>query len=190
MKNPPISPTENTYINYATLRVMNRALLRNRLWLTLLVAGLTSVIFLMDILTPVGVTISMLFALPIYLTRFFPELWMIPAFALLCTGLNLLTLLLSPSGGIPWIVTVNRFLIVCLIWGVAYLTAQIKVLHGFIRVCSSCKKIEDEQGRWMAWEVYIGRRSEADFTHGICDDCAAKFYPDSVSERIAKLVPK
>lgn len=169
---------------------MKRALLHNRLWLAFLIAGLIAVIFVTDILTPVGVTTSMLFAIPIYLTRFLPGLWTIPVFALLCTALNMLTLFLSPPGGIPWIVTVNRLLIIGLIWGVAYLTMQVKVLHGFIRVCSACKKIEDEHGRWMAWEVYIGHRSEADFTHGICNECALKLYPESINERLAKLFPK
>jgi hypothetical protein len=58
---------------------------------------------------------------------------------------------------------VNRLLAVCLIWGTAYLTVQIKVLYGYIRVRSACKKIEDDGGRWVAWELYIGRHSEADF---------------------------
>lgn len=169
---------------------MNRTFLRNRTWLALLIVGLTATIFLIDVLTPVGVLISMLFAIPIYLTRFLPGLWMVPAFATVCTVLNLLQFVLAPPGGIAWIVIVNRLLIVCLIWGVAYLTMQIKVLHGFIRVCSACKKIEDEQGRWMAWEVYIGHRSEADFTHGICEECAQKLYPESITGRLGKFIQK
>ena len=169
---------------------MNRTFLHNRTSLTFLIASLTATIFLLDALTPVGVLISMLFAIPIYLTRFLPRLWMVPAFAMVCTVLNLLQFILAPPGGIAWIVIVNRLLIVCLIWGVAYLTMQIKVLHGFIRVCSACKKIEDEQGHWKAWEVYIGHRSEADFTHGICEECAQKLYPESITGRLEKFMPK
>ena len=78
---------------------MNRTFLRNRTWLALLIVGLTATIFLIDVLTPVGVLISMLFAIPIYLTRFLPGLWMVPAFTTVCTVLNLLQFFLAPPGG-------------------------------------------------------------------------------------------
>ena len=56
--------------------------------------------------------------------------------------------------------------------------ARIKVLSGFIPICSSCKKIRDDQGYWNQLEAYIQNHSEAQFSHGICPDCAAVFYPD------------
>jgi hypothetical protein len=56
---------------------------------------------------------------------------------------------------------------------------QIKVLYGYIRVCSASKKIEDDGGRWIAWELYINRHSEADFTHGMCEECGLRLYPEA-----------
>ncbi len=50
----------------------------------------------------------------------------------------------------------------CLILGNSYLTVQINVLDGYIRVCSTCKKIEDEGGGWVAGELYMSRHSEAE----------------------------
>ena len=61
--------------------------------------------------------------------------------------------------------------------------ARIKVLSGFIPICSSCKKIRDDQGYWNQLEAYIQNHSEAQFSHGICPDCAAVFYPDYFTTR-------
>ena len=158
---------------------VSRRLLRYNTWLPLIIGVLIAVIFLADFLTPTGVIVSMLYPLPIYLTRFLRPLRVVPASAVLCTALTILTWYASPLAGTPWIVMINRLLVICLIWGTAYLTAQIKVLYGYIRVCSACKKIGDDEGRWVAWELYISRHSEADFTHGMCEECGLKLYPEA-----------
>jgi PAS domain S-box-containing protein len=56
--------------------------------------------------------------------------------------------------------------------------AKVKLLSGLLPTCASCKRIRDEQGQWHEWQGYIHRHSEADFTHGICPDCASRLYPD------------
>lgn len=56
--------------------------------------------------------------------------------------------------------------------------AEIKTLSGFLPICASCKKIRDDSGYWNQLETYIRDHSEADFSHGICPDCAKKLYPD------------
>jgi PAS domain S-box-containing protein len=55
---------------------------------------------------------------------------------------------------------------------------RIKTLRGIIPICASCKKIRDDQGYWNQIESYIKDHSEADFSHGICPDCAKRLYPD------------
>lgn len=54
---------------------------------------------------------------------------------------------------------------------------QIKTLRGIVPICSSCKKIRDDQGYWNQVEVYIHKHSQAEFSHGICPDCMKKLYP-------------
>lgn len=54
----------------------------------------------------------------------------------------------------------------------------IKTLEGILPICSSCKKIRDSEGHWQSLERYIGQRSKAKFSHGICPECARKLYPD------------
>lgn len=60
--------------------------------------------------------------------------------------------------------------------------AQVKTLKGLLPVCSACRRIRDKSGRWEQMEVYIRNHSEADFSHGICPECAAKLYPDFLDD--------
>lgn len=55
---------------------------------------------------------------------------------------------------------------------------RLKYLEGFLPICASCKKIRDDEGNWQQMEEYIRDRSEAEFSHGICPQCARKLYPD------------
>lgn len=56
--------------------------------------------------------------------------------------------------------------------------AEVKTLSGLLPICSHCKKIRDDKGYWNRIETYIQDRSEAEFSHSICEECAKKFYPD------------
>lgn len=55
---------------------------------------------------------------------------------------------------------------------------DVKILSGLLPICSSCKNVRDDNGYWNKIETYISRHSGADFSHGICPDCAKKLYPD------------
>ena len=55
---------------------------------------------------------------------------------------------------------------------------QVKTLSGMLPICASCKKIRDDKGYWNQIEEYIRTHSEAEFSHGICPDCARKLYPE------------
>jgi DNA-binding response OmpR family regulator len=49
---------------------------------------------------------------------------------------------------------------------------QIKTLSGIIPICMFCKKIRNDQEIWQQLENYIAEHSEADFSHGLCPECA------------------
>jgi hypothetical protein len=55
--------------------------------------------------------------------------------------------------------------------------SRVKVLSGLLPICSSCKKIRDDQGYWNQMELYIREHSEAEFTHSLCPECAQKLFP-------------
>lgn len=55
---------------------------------------------------------------------------------------------------------------------------NIKTLKGLLPICSSCKKVRDDKGYWNQIEAYVSEHSGAEFTHGICPDCARRLYSD------------
>ena len=55
---------------------------------------------------------------------------------------------------------------------------KVKTLSGLLPICSYCKKIRDDKGYWNQIEAYIRDRSEAEFSHSICQECANKYHPD------------
>jgi two-component system sensor histidine kinase DegS len=59
--------------------------------------------------------------------------------------------------------------------------AEREVLRGLVPICANCKKIRDPQGQWQPLETYIEKRSEAQFSHGLCDCCRYELYPDSAT---------
>ena len=61
--------------------------------------------------------------------------------------------------------------------------AHVKKLSGLLPICASCKKIRDDRGYWLQVEEYIRDHSEAQFSHGICPECAKKLYPDFFADK-------
>jgi hypothetical protein len=61
-------------------------------------------------------------------------------------------------------------------------TAQHRVrrLEGILPICASCKRIRDGDA-WQSVERYVAARSDAEFSHGICPECAARLYPEEAS---------
>jgi PAS domain S-box-containing protein len=55
---------------------------------------------------------------------------------------------------------------------------NIKTLKGLLPICANCKKIRDDKGYWNQIEAYIRERSDAEFSHSICPDCAKDLYSD------------
>jgi hypothetical protein len=52
--------------------------------------------------------------------------------------------------------------------------AEVKALTGLLPICSYCKNIRDDKGYWKKVEQYISEHTGAEFTHGICHECADK----------------
>lgn len=56
--------------------------------------------------------------------------------------------------------------------------AEVKTLGVLLPICSSCKKIRDDEGYWGEVESYIMKHSDATFTHGLCPECISKYFPE------------
>ena len=60
---------------------------------------------------------------------------------------------------------------------------SVKQLGGLLPICSYCKKIRDDQNYWQQVEAYVGKHSEAKFSHSICPQC----YEDIVKPQMVQL---
>ena len=56
--------------------------------------------------------------------------------------------------------------------------SKIRTLSGLLPICSSCKRIRNDQGYWEQIESYVRDHSDAEFTHGYCPECTQKLYPE------------
>ena len=64
-------------------------------------------------------------------------------------------------------------------------SAEVKMLKGLIPICAWCKKIRDDKGYWESVEAYIGERTKAEFTHGMCPECAEKYLAEEDNKKSA-----
>ena len=59
---------------------------------------------------------------------------------------------------------------------------EVKTLSGLLPICANCKKIRDDKGYWNQIEIYMTKRIDVEFTHGLCPNCAKTFFPDVTPE--------
>jgi hypothetical protein len=60
------------------------------------------------------------------------------------------------------------------------LNDEVQTLQGLLPICSFCKSIRNELGEWEHLEKFISKRSETQFSHGICPSCHQIHYADLV----------
>ncbi len=63
---------------------------------------------------------------------------------------------------------------------------QLRRLEGLLPICAHCKSVRNDAGDWLAVEEYIAEKSEAQFSHGICPDCADFEFPGVLSRPEAR----
>ena len=153
---------------------------------------LSIAIFLLDSLIPLGVAGGVPYILVVLVSLWSPRKKLPVYVAIGGSILTIIGFYSSPAGGELWKVLFNRSLALFAIWTTAILSVQretmqkerekalltVKILSGLLPICASCKKIRDDKGYWNQIESYIKDHSEAEFSHGICPDCAKKLYPD------------
>ncbi len=60
---------------------------------------------------------------------------------------------------------------------------RVRQLEGLVPICAWCKKIRTEgadpylPSSWVPVEQYVGERTDAEFSHGICPDCLERVSP-------------
>lgn len=56
--------------------------------------------------------------------------------------------------------------------------SELYQLRGLLPICAKCKRIRKDDGYWEQLEIYISQHSRADFSHGLCPECALELYPE------------
>jgi hypothetical protein len=172
-------------INRAITRLVNSAVLchpANRIsWVAI---SLLCALLLLVIDLQVGpiIRLPILFIFPVAAASWFGG-WKAGAFISIC--MPAFRLIVEKDLIKPWTFQeslINTAILIAaflLISGlISYIHQQrnkIKILQGFIPICSFCKKIRTED-KWVQMESYITHNSEATFTHGLCPECARKHY--------------
>jgi integral membrane sensor domain MASE1 len=67
--------------------------------------------------------------------------------------------------------------------------AEIKTLRGFIPLCAWCHKVRDDAGFWQEIEQYLGERTDATISHGICPACVEKQTREIQEHRAERALP-
>jgi sigma-B regulation protein RsbU (phosphoserine phosphatase) len=56
--------------------------------------------------------------------------------------------------------------------------ADVNRLSGLLPMCSSCKRIRNDQDYWQQLETYLSEHSEAEFSHSYCPECLERARQD------------
>jgi len=157
-------------------------------------------VLVLDVLTPVNLAIWLLQIALVWISTLWSDRLQILCVATACAMGAVLGLCLSPNFRlVSWVEIVNLLLALGVMAAIAIararqLTAEdasleasrelaksqqtIRILSGLLPICAWCKKIRNESGSWEQLEVYICDRSNAQFTHGVCQACAARMHRD------------
>lgn len=63
---------------------------------------------------------------------------------------------------------------------------EVQLLQGLLPICSSCKKVKESNGYWTAIDEYLSTHKLIDVSHGLCDECLLKVYPQFGSAILAE----
>lgn len=150
-------------------------------WLTL-----SCLIVAADYITGPYIRFPIFYVIPIALASWFNgRRW---GFVLACS-LPLVRILFRFLWNLPWgiletIVNAGTYMIIfsLLVFLIVdeaerhTLLKEVKVLRGLLPICSFCKRIRNRDNQWEALEDYITQRSKAEFSHGLCPECAKEHY--------------
>lgn len=141
-------------------------------------------VVIVDILTGPAVRFPIIFTLPVLLCSWFNGFIPGLLLALILPVARLVSFDLVWR--LPWnrwelllndLIQTLTFLVLALLASyAAEQQRQVRILRGFLPICSFCKRIRNDQGSWQQMEEYISQHSEAKFSHGLCQDCLKAQY--------------
>jgi len=159
------------------------------------------VVLALDTVTPLGLAVWLLQVVLVWITTLWANSRQLLVLAAICATFIVLGFELSPkTGSITWVDQCNVLLGLGTVSALThsclrqratedarrkaaqeFAQAQetVRILRGLLSICAWCKKIRNEAGNWEQLEFYIHNHSHAEFTHGICQECAARLNPET-----------
>ncbi len=61
---------------------------------------------------------------------------------------------------------------------IVQLTERVRTLEGILPMCAYCRRIRDERGAYQSLEDFVSDKTPAQFSHGVCPECAKKHFED------------
>ena len=61
--------------------------------------------------------------------------------------------------------------------------AEVKTLRQILPICMYCRQVRDDRGAWGDLEAYVRKHKGTDFSHGLCDPCSQKMFPEIHEKR-------
>jgi len=155
-------------------------------------------VLILDALTPVGLAVWLLQVVLVWLATFWADRRQMLVIGAVCATFIVAGFSLAP-GPRTWVEISNLLLSLGAVGmlthtcrrqraaEIARLAAEqelkaseetVKILRGLLPICAWCKKIRNESGAWEQMEKYIETHTHAEFSHGMCGDCAHNFDKD------------
>ena len=60
------------------------------------------------------------------------------------------------------------------------LSERVRTLEGILPMCAYCRRIRDagNDNKYSSLEDFVSKKTPAQFSHGVCPECAKKHFPD------------
>ncbi len=85
----------------------------------------------------------------------------------------------------------SAFIMIIVVSGslaISRIERSMKYLEGFAQVCCNCKRVKIND-HWEDFSRWVSTHSEIKVSHGLCQDCLEKVYPNEAS-RVVELTKK
>jgi len=151
--------------------------------------GLSILVVAADYTSDPQIHFTSISLIPVALASWYSGKWWGIGLALSISIARWYLALMDPMEGTPTSIGINSANEMLIFSAVAYLIdrlskqaralrKEVLVLSGLLPICMHCKKIRNGKNAWEPLEQYIQKRSEAEFSHGLCPECAKTHYPD------------
>ncbi|HTT22356.1 MAG TPA: hypothetical protein VMG82_25740 [Candidatus Sulfotelmatobacter sp.] len=170
----------------------------NRMVLRVVLTVIAAVaVLVLDAVTPLGFAVWLFQLVLVWIATLWANRRQLLALAAMCATFIVLGFWLTPkTRPVMWVDEANVLLSLGTVWALTHSCLRqraaedarrkaaqelteaqetVRILSGILPICAWCKKIRNEGGTWEQLEIYVRNHSHAEFTHGICQECADRF---------------